>query len=399
MKNLPRRKIGIDARWIFPAISGVGRVTEKLITNLAAIDRENDYFLFFYDPGLREKYSRRWEFNPRLHPVSVPWGIFSPGGQWGIARRAGQLKLDIFHSTNYFLPLLLPPGVKAVATVHDLIPLKFPHFTPRAWKTRFHPLFRWVLSRSVKRADRVITVSNHTRRDLVADLGLPEEKISVVYNGIDASYRPLAETRAREMASAKLGFTGPYLFYVGRFDPYKNVVGLIRAFGKFLRGRTDSPRLVLAGHPDPRYPQAAATVRELHLSSHVVFLDGVEEEELVALYNRARILVLPSLYEGFGLPPLEAMACGTPVIVSDRGSLPEVVGEAGIIIDPENPEALAAAIGRLWDSEELRRNLRDRGLARAREFSWEKTARETLKIYRQLVDPLSDSSEREGPAN
>lgn len=395
MKEPTRLKIGIDARWIFPAVSGVGRVTEKLIFHLAGIDRENEYYLFFNDPDLLEKYSRRWRDNPRFHPVPVPWGIFAPGGQWGIPARIRKLELDVFHSTNYFLPLFLRPGVKAVATVHDLIPLKFPHFTPRAWKTRLHPLFRRILSRSVKRADRVITVSGHTRRDLVADLDLPEEKIAVVYNGIDRAYRPLGEAESRERIDRRLGFAGSFLLYVGRFDPYKNVVGLIRAFERFLRGRSDGPRLVLAGHPDPRYPQAKAAVFELQLGSRVVFLDGVEEEELVALYNRARILVLPSLYEGFGLPPLEAMACGTPVIVSDRGSLPEVVGEAGMIVDPDNPTALASAIGDLWDSDELRSSLRERGLVRAAEFSWKRTAEETLEVYRQLVAPMSDSSDRE----
>lgn len=386
MKSISPLKIGIDGRWIFPAISGVGRVTEKLISNLAGIDRENYYYLFFRDPDLLEKYSRRWRSNPRFQTVLVPWGIFSPGGQWGIPSRVRELELDIFHSTNYFLPLFLKPGVKAVATVHDLIPLKFPHFTPRAWKTRLHPIFRRVLSRSIRRADRVITVSGHTRRDLVADLGLSPEKIAVVYNGIDEAYRPLTEAEARPLLKDRPGWAEPYLLYVGRFDPYKNVVGLLRAFAIFLRGRFDGPRLVLASDLDPRYPEAAEAVSELGLSSRVVFLGGVDEEELVALYNRARILVLPSLYEGFGLPPLEAMACGTPVIVSDRGSLPEVVGEAGLLVDPENPEAIAAAIGKLWDSEELRSGFRKRGLARAREFPWERTAAETLKVYRELAE-------------
>ncbi len=386
MKSPSPLKIGIDGRWIFPAISGVGRVTEKLITHLSTIDRENHYYVFFSDPVLREKYSRRWGDNPRIRPIPVPWGIFSPGGQWGMPSRIEKLELDIFHSTNYFLPLFLRPGVKAVATVHDLIPLKFPHFTPRAWKTRFHPVFRRVLNRSARRADRVITVSRHTRRDLVADLGLPPEKIAVIHNGIDPAYRPLEKEEMVRIVKRKLGSADPYLLYVGRFDPYKNVAGLVRAFAGFSRNRSDRPRLVLAGHPDPRYPEAAEAVAELQLGSRVVFLDGVGEEELVALYNGARALVLPSLYEGFGLPPLEAMACGTPVIVSDRASLPEVVGEAGLLVDPESTEALAAAIERLWDSAELRREYRRRGLARAAEFSWEKTASETLKVYRELAE-------------
>lgn len=378
-------KIGIDARWIFREISGVGRVTEKLIRNLAEVDRGNCYYLFFSDPALLKQYSPSWQDNPNFRPLLVPWGIFDPAGQWGIPSRVRKLKLDIFHSTNYFLPLFLKKEVKAVATIHDLIPLKFPHFTPRAWKTRLHPVFRRVLIRSVSRADRVITVSHHTRRDLISDLDLSPEKISVVYNGIDKVYRPLAKEEIHSVLSDKLDFTHPYLLYVGRFDPYKNVPGLIRAFGEFLHGRSDKPRLVLAGHPDPRYPEAAKTVSELGLSSRVVFLGGVAEEELVALYNGARLLILPSLYEGFGLPPLEAMACGTPVIVSDRGSLPEVVEAAGALIDPEDTGAIASAIEKLWDSEELRGRFRELGQTRAREFSWRRTAQETLEVYRELA--------------
>lgn len=385
VKIQPPLKIGIDARWIFPEISGVGRVTEKLIRNLAEIDRENSYYLFFRDPALLERYSPDRKDRSNFRPVLVPWGIFEPAGQWGVPSRVRELSLDVFHSTNYFLPLFLKGEVKAVATVHDLIPLKFPHFTPRAWKTRLHPVFRRVLTRSVRRADRVITVSRHTRRDLMADLGLPPEKIAVVYNGIDGAYRPRADKEFPPVLAERLGFSDPYLLYVGRFDPYKNVPGLIRAFAEFVRARTDNSRLVLAGQRDPRYPQAGEIVSALGLSSRVVFLDGVEEGDLAALYGGARILILPSLYEGFGLPPLEAMACGTPVIVSDRGSLPEVVGEAGMIINPENPAEIASAIAKLWESEELRSRFRELGLARAREFSWRRAAEETLEVYRQLA--------------
>lgn len=387
MKSSVPLKVGIDARWIFPEISGVGRVTEKLIRNLTAVDRENFYYLFFSDPDLLERYSSLWRSNPRFRSVLLPWGIFAPAGQWKVGFRIRELGLDIFHSTNYFLPLFLPREVKAVATVHDLIPLKFPHFTPRAWKTRLHPLFRRILVRSVRRADRVVTVSEHTRGDLIADLGLCPGKIAVVRNGIDEAYRPLEPARVKAVLSRRFDSTDPYLLYVGRFDPYKNVGGLIRAFGEFIRGRTDNPRLVLAGHRDPRYPQAESLVAELKLESRVFFLDGVEEEFLVALYNGARVLVLPSLYEGFGLPPLEAMACGTPVIVSDRGSLPEVVGEAGLTVNPEKAGDLAAAIEKIWDSPDLRRRLREKGLTRAREFSWRRTAEETREVYRQLAEP------------
>ncbi len=286
-------------------------------------------------------------------------------------RREG---IDLFHSTNYMLPLFLRK-IAVVSTIHDLIPIKFPHFTPRAKKTRYNRLFRQLLIYCARRSDRVITVSYHTRDDLSKEMGLPEEKITVVYNGIDSKYYPRDKVRH-----------DPFILYVGRFDPYKNVVGLIRSFNLFCRDRGDNPRMILAGHLDPRYPEAIETVKELGLESRITFLDGAAEEELIQLYNDARILILPSLYEGFGLPPLEAMACGTPVIVSDRGSLPEIVGEAGLIIDPDREDSIAGAIEKLWDSETLRSEFREKGLLRAKEFSWEKTARETLRVYEEVMD-------------
>ncbi len=377
-------RIGIDARWIFPQISGVGRVTEKLIHHLGEIDRLNRYFLFFSDQEVMERYARRWEGYPNLRPVPVPWGIFSPAGQVRLPSLIRKMGLDVFHSTNYFLPLFIR-GIRAVSTIHDLIPLKFPHFTPRAKKTRFNRVFRLVLARCARRSNRIITVSGHTRDDLIADLGVAPEKIAVVYNGIDEKYRPLPEDGVKRFCGERLGFPNPFLLYVGRFDPYKNVPGLIRAFAAFRRGRTDDPRLVLAGHPDPRYPEAVETVASLGLDSRVVFLDGIDEEELIRLYNGARVLILPSFYEGFGLPPLEAMACGTPVITSDRGSLPEIVGTAALLVNPEREEEIAGAITKLWDSAPLRKELREKGLARSRDFSWEKTARETRGVYESLM--------------
>jgi glycosyltransferase involved in cell wall biosynthesis len=373
-------RIGIDARWIFPEISGVGRVTEKLIHHLGELGGDNTYLLLFTDQGLMNQYGSRWSQYPNLKPVLVPWGIFSPGNQLKMPSFIRREGIDLFHSTNYMLPLFLRETL-VVSTIHDLIPIKFPHFTPRARKTRFNRLFRRLLIQCARRSDRVITVSQHTRDDLMGILGLPPEKIAVVYNGIDSKYHP--QDRSRHTVSLS---PDPFILYVGRFDPYKNVVGLIRSFNRFCRERGDSPRLVLAGHLDPRYPEAIQAVKELGLESRVSFLDGATEEELIQLYNGARILILPSLYEGFGLPPLEAMACGTPVIVSDRGSLPEVVGDAGLIIDPDREDSIAGAIENLWDSETLRSELREKGLRRAKDFSWEKTARETLKVYEELMD-------------
>ncbi len=376
--------IGIDARWIYPQISGVGRVTEKLIRYLGEIDQENRYLIFFFQPELKEKYEKSWEKYPNLELVLVPWPLFSPADQIRMPAFLRKQGVDVFHSTNYLVPLL-GRGLKMVSTIHDLIPLKFPHFTPRAKKTRYNFLFRMLLRRCARKADRVIAVSRHTRDDLVKYLGLEEEKIAVVYNGVAEKYRPRKREEVLARLPEKVDRERPYALYVGRFDPYKNAVGLVREFKRFLDRSRPEANLVLAGHYDPRYPQVFEEVEKLGLASRVIFLDQLGEEDLIYLYRGARVLVLPSFYEGFGLPPLEAMACGTPVICSNRGSLPEVVGEAAIVIDPGEEGSIARALEKIWTDDRLAAELREKGLARAGNFTWKKTAEETLAVYRSLL--------------
>ena len=377
-------RIGIDARWIFPRISGIGRVTEKLIHHLGEIDRENNYLLLFFQPELKEKYEERWKKYPNLEPVLVPWSLFSPLGQLGMPRLLRRLRIDVFHSTNYLVPFLLT-DIPLVATIHDLIPLKFPHFTPRAKKTRFNFLFRWILLRCSRKADTVVAVSHRTGEDLIECLELKKEKIAVVYNGVDEKYCPLEPETVRARLREKWDLSSPFALFVGRFDPYKNVPGLIRDFKIFLPKAADDAKLVIAGHYDPRYPESFRLVRELGLSSSVVFLDNLDEDDLIYLYNGSRVLVQPSYYEGFGLPPLEAMACGTPVVSSNRGALPEVVEDAALIVDPAEEGSIARALERIWSDEGLRARLRERGLKQAQNFSWRKTAEETLAVYKNLA--------------
>ena len=377
------RLICIDARWILPRISGIGRVTERIISHLGRREGPERYLLLFSDPSQHRLYSRLWADLEALEPVLVPWKIFSPAGQMALPRYLAARGVELFHSPNFFLPLG-PGKTPMVTTIHDLIPLKFPQFTPRALKTRFHPLFRHLLRRCARRSRFVFTVSRHTASDLREDLGLSDEKIRVIPNGIDEVYRPLEPKQAEAGLPDQVRGIGPYILYVGRFDPYKNVPGLIRCF-KQTADEVPEARLVVVGHRDPRYPEAFAEAGRLRLGKKIIFVDGASEEELVSLYNRARFLVLPSFYEGFGLPPLEAMACGTAVIVSNRASLPEVVGEAGIIVDAADESALARALTGVWRDDALRRDLGKRGRARARNFSWQRAAGQTLDAYREIL--------------
>ncbi|HPJ73048.1 MAG TPA: glycosyltransferase family 1 protein, partial [bacterium] len=351
---------------------------------MGEVEGDEEYLLIFNDRSLKERYAARWADRPRLRCRLVPWGIYDPRSQLGLPRWLGKEGADLYHSTNYFIPLA-PSPVPMIATVHDLIPLRFPYFTPRALKTRFNFVFRWVLRRCVRRAARIVAVSETTAADIRAFLGVEAARIEVIHNGIDPAYRPLPRPEAAALLPPGVDASEPFVLYVGRFDPYKNVAGLVREFASFSAAAATA-RLVLAGHPDPRYPEAIDEISRQGLAGRVTVVDGADEAQLIALYNLARVVALPSLYEGFGLPPLEAMACGTPVIVSDRGSLPEVVGSAGMVVDPGTAGALAGALRRVWDEPALREELSARGRRRAAEFSWAATARSTREMYRALLE-------------
>jgi len=276
----------------------------------------------------------------------------------------------------------------AVVTVHDIVPYLVRH--DREQSTFRHPFDVWfdrLAMMGLKRADRLIAISQHTKETLVEALGCREEKIDVVLYGVDhAVFRPVpvsADFRSR------YGLDGGrrYLLYVGAESPRKNLPRLLQAFA-MLRKRMPDVRLLKVGTPEylPQFRQLQRLIHDLELTQHVRFVDHPPEKDLVAFYNAADLFVFPSLYEGFGLPPLEAMACGTPVVCSSAASLPEVVGDAAITVDPYDVEALSQAMHRVLSDPDLRQDLRRRGLERAEGFTWERTARETVQVYTEVLE-------------
>jgi glycosyltransferase involved in cell wall biosynthesis len=377
-------KICIDARWIEAKIAGIGRYTVYLMRYLAEIDRENRYIALFHDGEVRDAVCgelglagrERWEVR------TIPYGVFSPRGQLSLPRFLQREGVDLFHSTNFMAPLIRFGG-KLVLTVHDIIPLKHPEFAPRSKKSRLFPVFRAMMRRLVAIADLIIADSEHSRRDIVEFLGAPPAKVRTIYLGVDPRYRPLPHA-VREEVRRKLGIRGRLALFAGRADPYKNLITLVKAAEIINRKGAVHCTVVVAGAEDPRYPEVARYIRGAGIERDVVFAGSLGEEALIPLYNAADVLVLPSLYEGFGLPPLEAMACGTPVICANRTSLPEVVGDAGILVEPTDTGALAGAMERVFTDPALREQMSQRGLERAKLFPWRKTAGETLAAYRVL---------------
>jgi glycosyltransferase involved in cell wall biosynthesis len=268
-----------------------------------------------------------------------------------------------------------------VTTVHDLIPYVLPQTCTRRYLERFLARMPEICARS----RLILTVSRHTRRDLCRILGVPEAKVVVTPEAPEPCYRPLPFTESNARVAEAYGLTGPYFLYVGGFSPRKNLSVLLSAYAAVRQELPDHPPLVLAGQLDEAGLRLKDRARDLGLAGEVLFPGFVPLADLPYLYRSARLFVYPSLYEGFGLPPLEAMATGTPVISSRESSLPEVVGEAGLLIDAYDPDDLAGALVRVNRDQGLREALRHRGLAQAKQFSWRRTAAETLLAYEAVA--------------
>lgn len=366
-------RIGIDARLIFYHQAGIGQYILRLTQALAQIDRDDAFIIFtsrkdttFHIEQPNLKRQRLW--TPSHHRFE----------RWAMSLELAPFALDVLHSPDF-----IPPAwtrCPSVITVHDLAFLLYPRFL-----TRESARYYGQVDLAARQADHIIAVSNSTKRDTIRLLGVPESKITVIYEAAHPLFTPLADDVAREFVRARYDLPAEFILFVGTIEPRKNLPTLLRAF-KLLRERYKSPAvLAIAGNRGWLIEEVDRVIAELQLGDTVRFLGGVRNEELVYLYNAASVFVLPSFYEGFGLPPLEAMACGTPVIVSNVSSLPEVVSDAGLLIAPDDVEGLAVAMVRVLSDSALRDELRAKGLKRAQTFSWERAARETLAVYRQVA--------------
>lgn len=377
-------KIAIDARWIFEQTSGIGQHTKQLIQGLHRLQTGHDWVLLFDDADRAEAVAVETGCDwPRL---LLPYGIFSIRNQLqlpGLLRREG---VDLYHSTNYMMPLPgfprhRPGRVRAVITIHDLIPMVFRDHAPKSRKSRLYPVYTRLMREVAARADAVITVSHSSADDIIERLHLPESargKVRVVYNGLHPRYTPDPSV-ARQVP--------PEILYVGRLDPYKNVPQLVGAFGEALKDLPEGTRLRIIGPPDERYPEALKLARKLELFPRLDWEGHVSNETLLEAYRRASVLVLPSYYEGFGLPVAEAMACGTPVICSNVSSLPEVAGEAALTVRPGDVHALADALVEVLTRPETADRLAAAGPRQAAQFTNETMARATNAVYESLFNP------------
>jgi glycosyltransferase involved in cell wall biosynthesis len=370
-------RIGIDGRYIHDHFPGIGRYTYNLIKGLAMVAPEGD-FLVFHNPQLL---NTRYDLdelgrhgNVQLVRLDVP--TFSLKEQYRLPSLAKRLALDLLHSPYYIKPYRLP--CPSVVTFYDVIPLLYPQYLPSPWAK---PLFKLTARLALRSAAAVITISQSACDDLLSFFNPPRHKVWVTPLAVDERFKPL-EGEAVTAVRQKHGLPAQYILYVGINKPHKNLVHLLEVFNEL---ETEA-KLVLAGKEDPRYPQAREAAERLGLDEGVLFLGEVPEDDLPPLYNGATLFVFASLYEGFGLPVLEAMACGTPVVCSNTSSLPEIVGDTAIMLDPLDREAWLAAMKEVLENATLRKEMREKGLQRAKMFSWEETARKTWEVYRDTLN-------------
>jgi len=364
---------GIDTHGGEREGEGNSTYTRNLCRSLLALDGDDTFALFAGEPGHSFYRSLDATTRFRVRAVAQHGGL----GRilWALARAAAHERVDALH-VQYFAPLGYAGPL--VVMVHDLSFL-YVASSPPGLRLALRALVPW----SLRRATRVVTPSELTRRDLVARYGVDPHRVSVTWNGVRENFRPLTETEIRAVLT-RYGLEPGFLFSLGRLNRRKNLGTLIRAHAELrAHGRADLP-LVIGGKVDHGVKELMNGFRESR-SSRVRWVGLISDVDLPAFYAGASCFVYPSLFEGFGLPLLEAMACGCPVVSSDRTACPEVVGTAGLLVDPEDATAIATAIAGVLDDEALRADLRERGLARSRLFTWDESARRTLGVLREAA--------------
>jgi glycosyltransferase involved in cell wall biosynthesis len=366
-------RVAIDTRKIHDF--GIGTYIRNLLRQLARIDRDTEYVLLCREPDL----GIAAQLGPNFRSVREPSPNYSLREQIHVPWVLRRERPDVYHAPHYVLPAAV--RCRSVVTIHDCIHLMFPQYLPNRAAYAYARASMWAAAR---RSDRILTVSEASKRDILSLFNVKPEKIVVVYNAIDEHFSatPSEEHVARIRERYQLDHK--FVLYVGNIKPHKNLVRLIEAFSD-LRRTHDDLKLLIIGDEISKLPALRRAVHRNKLHKYVRFLGYLKDDTLTVLYRLASVFVFPSLYEGFGLPPLEAMASGTPVVTSNVSSLPEVTGDAAVLVDPYDVDSIGDGMRRILDDPRLADELRLKGLKRAREFSWERSVEKTQRVYREVA--------------
>ena len=353
-------------------ITGIGVYTRNVLKKCSEISNYNRYFSINYlDINM---------LNTENIIIKNPFKRLLQTYMWYpyLIIRLRINDLDLIHNPSQ-IPTFFSTKQRYIITVHDLTPILY----PKEHKFGKYILYKLLFPRTLTTADKIIAVSYNTKQDLIKYFKVPDKQIKVIHEAANEIFQPLDKETIQNFKT-KYNLNFPFILYVGTLEPRKNIPILIKAFYN-LKKYNLPYKLVIAGKKGWNYKSIFKTIEKLNLQDDVIFTGYVPDEDLPALYNSADLFVYPSLYEGFGLPPLEAMSCGCPVITSNTSSLPEVVGDAGIMIDPYDIDGLASSMYKVLSNDELKADMVKKGLERAKMFSWEKTAKETLQVYANVI--------------
>ena len=369
--------IGIDCRLYSPKYTGIGRYVFELVQHLIALDQENSYILYFN----QEEYDAFNIPNERWQKRLINVRHYSLAEQWRYYRFLKQEPIDLMYFPHFNAPILYRDPF--VVTIHDLTLHAFPYkeYQPR-WSIKKQLqiwAYRLIMKSVVKHAKTIIAVSENTKSDLIREYPETAGKIVKILEGVPETFQKCSQQEI-DALRAQYQISKPYLLYTGVWRSHKNLLTLIRAFHRLVEQGRDI-QLVMTGKKDPAYPEIPALIEELGLKDRVILTGFVSDKELIALNSAARVFVFPSLYEGFGLPPLEAMQFGVPVACSNTSSLPEVCGDAALYFNPTSAEEMAQQINPLIDDENLRQTLIAKGKANLQRFSWSQMTRSILDVF------------------
>ncbi|MCM8709671.1 glycosyltransferase family 4 protein [Clostridium sp. SYSU_GA19001] len=372
-------KVGIDgrgAKWYRG--TGIGTYTYQLISSLNDLDKINEYLLFMPQTSITDI-----PFNRNFNIRNITEG--GSGNFWdevNIPNILMDKDIELYHVPQNGVGLPKEKKCPFVITLHDIIPIKMPETVGETYLR----IFNHEMPDIVSRCDGIITVSQFSKEDICKYYNFPKEKVFVTHLAAENIYRPLDSDECYNLVQTQYGIYGEYILYVGGFSPRKNIIGLIEAFSKFKNKYKHDVKLVIAGKQGKSYEIYKKRSIDLGVENSVIFPGFIPIEHMPYVYNACKVLVYPSFYEGFGLPPVEAMACGVPVITSNVTSIPEVVGDSAIFINPYDVDELSEAIYTVFNDDKLREKLVIKGIIRSSELSWRKTAKDTLIAYNKIIN-------------
>jgi glycosyltransferase involved in cell wall biosynthesis len=376
-------KVAIDARKLHDF--GIGTYIRNLLRHLARLDTRTEYVLLCQ----RSDLDTAAQLGPNFRTVLEPSPNYSIREQVHVPWVLRRERPDVFHAPHYVLPPLA--RCPSVVTIHDTIHLTFPQYLPNRMAYAYARASMWSATR---RSDCILTVSEASKRDILHFFNVPPEKVVVVYNAIDERFSQEPRLEDVERVRERFQLQQRFVLYVGNIKPHKNLERLIEAFHALRQRGLDDLKLLIIGDQISSYPSLRRAVHRHKLHKHVRFLGYLADDTLAILYRLASLFVFPSLYEGFGLPPLEAMASGTPVVTSNVSSLPEVTGDAAVLVDPYDVGAIEDGMYRVLTDPALAAEMRRKGLLRARQFSWEQSVAKTWDVYQEVAKKNRESGGR-----